>query len=151
MIRDLAVKKNKNGFYDIYFENGDYGLTSGIETAIWISLFCNKKDPENENWESNNGWVGDQLNDDGFEIGSLLWKLKQANLDDDAIIEAQDEAEDCLIWLKDGGYASNISVSIIKNLDNGIKIDIILTRNNDIEENISFNLWSNTVNIKNEL
>lgn len=146
MIRDLALILTSDGYYDISFANGDFKLTEGLDTAIWMSIFCEKRDPEVTEWQAQKGWVGDQLNDDGFELGSLLWTLNQSRLDDDTIVEAQSIIEDSLQWLLDQNYAKEISVSIYKNLANtGLIANIELIRNDDVKENLSFDLWNKTI------
>ena len=146
MIRDLTLTITEDGYYDISFANGDFKLTEGLETAIWMSIFCEKRDPEAVDWQAQKGWVGDQLNDNGFELGSLLWTLNQSASDEDLIDEVQSIVEDCLEWMLTNNYASEIEVSIVKNLDNnGFIVNINLTRNGNISENLSFNLWNKTI------
>lgn len=146
MIKDLALTLTEDGYYDISFEDGDFKLEEGLKTAIWMSIFCEKRDPEVVDWQAQRGWVGDQLNDDGFQIGSLLWTLNQSRLDDDTIIEAQSIIEDCLEWLITQNYATDVNVSIYKNLDKtGLLANIELIRNDNIKENLSFDLWNKTI------
>jgi phage gp46-like protein len=146
MIKDLALVLTKGGYYDISFDNGDFKLTEGLETAIWMSIFCEKRDPEIIDWQAQKGWVGDQLNDDGFQIGSLLWTLNQSKSDDETIIEAQSIIEDCLEWLLTQNYANEVIVSIYKNLaQTGLIANIDLIRNDNVKENLSFDLWNKTI------
>tara|TARA_R110000868_G_C10972986_1_gene771135 strand:- start:27336 stop:27791 length:456 start_codon:yes stop_codon:yes gene_type:complete len=146
MIKDLALIKTEDGYYDISFEGGDFKLTEGLETAIWLSIFCEKRDPEITDWQAQRGWVGDQLNDNGFQLGSLLWTLNQSAIDEDFISDAQSIIEDCLQWMETENYASEIEVSIVKNLDNtGFIAKINLTRNDNVSENLSFDLWTKTI------
>lgn len=144
MLKDLKLKQNEFGVYDFYFENGDFALESGLETAIIVSLFSDKRDDEATDWKNKGGWVGNQLNDNGFEIGSLIWTLNRSNDDSETEILLEDYTRDALQWLLDNNYAKEIDVSIIKNLE-GFIINITITNNNNIKENLAFDLFKQTL------
>lgn len=93
-------------------ENGFVKLTDGLETAVFISLFTNKRARPSDREVDRRGWWGDvharQQND---QIGSWLWLLRRRNVSDPQTIRlAKLYAEDSLQWLKSDGLAKRISV-----------------------------------------
>ena len=43
-IKDLKLNKNSDGIFDISFENGDLGLTGGLETSFMMTIYCQKRE-----------------------------------------------------------------------------------------------------------
>ena len=146
-IKDLKLTKDSNGNFDISFENGDFALTEGLETSFIMTIFCQKRDDSIEDPLSRGGWVGNELNEDGFEQGSLIWTQFQANLDDDTINICQNYLEDAFQWYIEKGIAKEIDVLVEKNLDNdALTATITATRNDNTEFVQYYDLWINTIN-----
>ena len=144
-IKDLKLQKNSNGIYDISFTDGDFTLDDGLETSFLMTCYCQRRNDEIEDPRSRGGWAGNQLNEDGFEQGSLVWTLFQARADEDTVNLAQNYLEDAFQWYLDQGIAKELNIEI--SLDNEkmlAKIDI--TRNDDKKFTLYYDLWINTVN-----
>tara|TARA_R110000868_G_scaffold188800_2_gene431609 strand:+ start:329 stop:778 length:450 start_codon:yes stop_codon:yes gene_type:complete len=146
-IKDLKLIKDTNGNYDISFESGDFALTNGLETSFLMTIFCQKRDETAEDPRSRGGWIGNELNDGGFEQGSLIWTLYQSRLDDDIVNICQNYLEDAFQWYIDDGIAKEINIEVEKTLDNqGLKATIVALRNDNTEFTQNYDLWTNTIN-----
>lgn len=97
--------------------NGDLKHEDGLETAVIISLFTNRRakvdddlpDPNNPDRQ---GWWGDQLNPEveGDQIGSRLWLLKRSKTIEDALIDSKLYAEESLEWMIEDNVATKIEI-----------------------------------------
>ena len=146
-IKDLKLTKDDNGNYDISFTNGDFTLTEGLETSFLMTIFCQKRDETIEDPRSRGGWIGNELNDDGFEQGSLVWTLYQSNLTDDTINICQNLLEDAFNWYIEKGIAKEINIDVQKTLDKeGLTATITAVRNDNTEFVQYYDLWINTIN-----
>lgn len=148
-VKDLALTLHKEGslkgIYDISFTDGDFTLDAGLETSMMITCYCQKRDESIEDPRSRGGWAGNQLNQNGFEQGSLAWTLFQARADEDSKILAQNYLEDAFQWYLDQGIAKELDVEVI--LDNEkMTAKITLTRNDDTQFVQYYDLWVETVN-----
>jgi phage gp46-like protein len=143
---DIALKKNKNGIYDISIENGDLLGVDSFNTALQISLFSDQRADASEQPVNylRRGFWGDILNDVvGFEIGSKLWQLSQTRATQLVANKAETIVREALAWLIEDGHLSNVLVTSELESDN-ITINIVLVRYNNIVESKSFKLWENT-------
>jgi len=146
-IKDLKLHQDANGNWDISFVNGDFALTEGLETSFLITIFCQKRDDTIEDPRSRGGWIGNELNSDGFEQGSLLWTLYQSNLDQDNINICENLLEDAFNWYIEKGIAKEININVQKTLDKeGLTATITAIRNDNTEFVQYYDLWINTIN-----
>jgi phage gp46-like protein len=107
---DIKIIWNNDFFEgDIGLDLGDLILEDGIETAVLMSLFSDRRateedslpDPSNTDLK---GWWGDQVADfPGDEIGSLLWLLSRSKTTQDTLVKAEAYVKDALQWLIDDG------------------------------------------------
>jgi len=146
-IKDLKLHQDANRNWDISFTNGDFTLTEGLETSFLMTIFCQKRDETIEDPRSRGGWIGNELNDDGFEQGSLVWTLYQSALDDDTVNICQNLLEDAFEWYIQKGIAKEINIDVEKTLDKeGLTATITAVRNDNTEFVQYYDLWINTVN-----
>lgn len=137
---------NDSGYYDISFTNGDFTMTRGLETALLMSVYCDKRADVSEipAPELRRGWWGNTVLGYGnYEIGSKLWLLEQARKDNVTLGLAKTYTADCLQWLIVDNLAKEIRVDssfIINGLK--IEVDIVVSQNKTISE--SYELWQNT-------
>jgi phage gp46-like protein len=145
MPKDILLNKD-SGYLDIGFTNGDLTLTSGFETALVMSLFCEKRATVAEvpRLELRRGWWGNTVSDySNYEIGSKLWLLDQSRNDPTALNLAKTYSADGLSWLLTDKYCTKIEVEsnyVINNLE----ITITLYRSNNVTINSSYKIWDNT-------
>lgn len=143
-IKDIKLTQDLDGVYDISFTNGDFTLDSGLETSMMITCYCQKRDESIEDPQSRGGWAGNQLNQDGFEQGSLAWTLFQSRADEDVQNLAQNYLEDAFAWYLEEGIAKELNVEIILDKEKMIAT-ITLTRNDDTQFVQYYDLWLETV------
>lgn len=143
---DVLVEKDERGLFDLAIgSNGDFNTTAGFETALAMSLGEERRADSSEvvRPELRRGWWGNELNDDGFEIGSKLWLLEQARLNQNTANAAVDHAKKGLQWLVEDGHLKDVQASSLFT-KNGIELSIKLLRSNSPAESVSYQLWSNT-------
>lgn len=146
-IKDLKLHKNSDGIFDIYFENGDFALTGGLETSFMMTIYCQKREDSIEDPRSRGGWIGNELNENGFEQGSLVWTLYQEKLDDDTVNICQNYLEDAFQWYIDRGIAKEIDIIVEKDIDlEKLTATITAVRNDNTEFVQYYDLWINTIN-----
>lgn len=96
------------------------GLTAkrGLHTAVVIQLFSDRRLPEgvaalDDLDPDPRGWWGDSVDrqDDEDEIGSLLWTLRRAPLDNDTVLRAIDYAQQALAVIVRQGAVARFTVA----------------------------------------
>lgn len=104
---------------DFSFDDAAQDLDSdtGLETAVLISLFTDRRAKEDDVLpDSSNldrrGWWGDLGSPevDGDQIGSRLWLLSREKTLEAVLIRAKEYAQESLAWLMDDGVAESIEV-----------------------------------------
>ena len=82
---DLALTWNNGiGSGDLCVVGADLLADGGLQTAVLVSLFSDRRVREDElqpGVSTRRGWWGDRLSDDNDEIGSRLWLLRQGEAD----------------------------------------------------------------------
>ena len=76
MTQDIKLFQDGNNNWDISFENGDFTLTQGLDTSIYMSIFCEKRASNNEvpNSILRRGHFSNEFSRvENFEVGSKLW------------------------------------------------------------------------------
>jgi phage gp46-like protein len=145
MPADILLNNNAQ-YWDISFTDGDFTLTYGFETALLMSLFCEKRASKSEvpNLALRRGWWGNTVGDwDNYEIGSKLWLLDQARSNPASLNLAKTYSADGLSWLLTDSYCTKIDIDTSYTINN-MNIDITLYRSNDQTINNSYKLWNNT-------
>jgi phage gp46-like protein len=144
---DLALIQDANGQFDIGIDpdTGDFLLTDGFDTALVMSLFCERRADESEvpTAELRRGWWGNTVGPEGFEIGSKLWLLDQSRKIQATLNRAEDYTREALQWFIDDGHLVSFDVSAIFS-SNGITLNIKLNRSNSATESRSYQIWENT-------
>lgn len=111
---DIAIEF-KGDHFDIEVLNGDLKQDDGLETAIIISLFSNRRVTAEElptSHDNKQGYWADQfadaLND---KTGSRLWTLQREKRQVEVLRRAEDYARESLGWLIEDGVASSVLAS----------------------------------------
>lgn len=143
---DVALKKTSSGYYDVSIgEDGDVVKTDSFDTALLLSIFCERRADASEVPEPQRrrGWIGNLFG--AVEYGSKLWLLYQARLTVNNVNRARGYLEQALSWLVDFGYLRRVVVQTRRDLDTGSLIaDIQLQRFDDKIDERSYTLWDNT-------
>lgn len=108
---DIALDVVDNCF-DIVVEDGDLKADDGLETAVAISVFTDKRieDDELPDLEDDKrGWWGDSLPDvPNDQIGSRLWLLERGKRTTEVLRRSEDYIEESLQWMVEDGVASSV-------------------------------------------
>jgi len=126
MAIDLKINNTK-GYWDLDIENGDFAITDSLDTAIYMSVFCEKRAEKISNQMNKRGHFTNQFAPvSGYQVGSLLWLYtEQAKNTDSNLSLIQSSVKDGLKWLIDDKIISKIDVSANKT-ETGVNIEIAL-------------------------
>lgn len=143
---DLALTQDSNGGFDISIDpdTGDFQLVDGFETALTMSLFCERRADASEvlTAELRHGWWGNEVGPEGFEIGSKLWLLYQSRRVQKTLNDATDFARKGTQWLVDD--TELVSIDVSSTFNTGLELNLKLNRSNSATESKSYQLWENT-------
>ena len=129
MARDIKFKQNNQGQWDIDFVNGDFEMTQGLDTAIYLSVLAEKRASPSQVTEPTlrRGHFTNEFSDiEGYEVGSLLWLYTQQSkntLSNLSLIESA--VQDGLKWLVEDKIVSKVEVVATKQ-NTGVNIGITL-------------------------
>lgn len=119
MAEDIKIIWDNDTFEgDIEYNNGDLTRELGLETAVLMSLFTDRRasvDDElpDSNSDDRKGWWGDQVVvEEGDQIGSKLWLLSRGKTDQDTMIKAEGYAKEALQWLLDDEVSAKNEVTV---------------------------------------
>jgi phage gp46-like protein len=127
--------------YDFHLdENGDIGTADQLDTAMLMSVFCERRASPSEMQppELRRGWIGNSATP-GFEIGSKLWLYEQARLTRSTLNGIAAEALAGLKWLIEDGIALDMEASM--SIDG---LTVAITRPNSEVATRFYNLWEGT-------
>jgi phage gp46-like protein len=150
MAIDLIMNKSK-GYFDFEIANGDFKATYGLDSALLMSIYLDKRADKSEisRPELRRGWWGNLVNNFvNYEIGSKLWLLSQARKDNNTLNLVKTYAYDCLKWMIEDQIASKIDVSSSYQNESLI-LTIVIYRNQNIIISNVYVLWDNTLFIAN--
>ena len=102
---------------DIDIVNDDLAPDDGLETAVIISIFSDRRvsDEDLPDLETNKrGWWGDSIsaipND---QIGSRLWLMEREKRTTETLRRSEEFIEEGLAWMLEDGVADSVDVSSI--------------------------------------
>ena len=115
----------QNPNWDISTSGGDVVTDSGLQTAVYISLFTDAYDPD----ANAGGYWGDTVDDQ--PNGSRLWTLARSVIDDNLPAKIEAICEEALQWLIDNNIAQSVDVTatvVGPNNPNAVSIQINITQ-----------------------
>ena len=139
---DILVQWNNSiGAGDICIVGADLGNDDGLETAVLLSLFTDRRVrpeelPPGVSWRR--GWWGDGLNDDQDQSGSKLWLLHRAKRTPDLLVRARGYASEALAWLVADGVATALDVATTYTPAGWLSIGISITLPDDSRQEFQF-------------
>lgn len=114
-IKIIWDSENNQGSLALDAGNLDLSTDEGLQTAVIISLFTDRRADDEElpaETTSKRGWWGDSLSDiDGDKIGSKLWLLWREKELNSVAVRAEEYARESLEWLIDTKVASQVDVT----------------------------------------
>lgn len=126
MALDFKLNQSK-GYWDLDIENGDFAKTDSLDTALYMSVFCEKRANKISEPTLRRGHFSNQFNlVSGYEVGSLFWLYTEQAKNTDSILTLIESAvTDGLRWLIDDGIISKTNVRATKS-NTQVNIDIEL-------------------------
>ena len=129
MSRDIKFTQDSNGDWDINFTNGDFEMTEGLDTALYLSVFSNKRASASQVTESilRRGHFTNEFSQvAGYEVGSLLWLYtEQAKNTSNILSLIEGSVYDGLKWMIEDKIISKIDIAASKS-GTGVTLEIDL-------------------------
>jgi len=129
MAIDLKFKQDSNGDWDIDFANGDFELTDGLDSAVYMSVFCEKRASSSQVSEPNlrRGHFTNEFSKiEGYQIGSLFWLYTQQAKNTDSNLRLLEGAvSDGLAWMIEDNIFSKVKVKATRSIST-IQLEIEL-------------------------
>ena len=145
---DLSVERDADGIYDLVIEDGDFKKTGGMDSAIFISLFTDRRAHVDEVSDpmKRRGWSGTQFtNNREGNKGSGLWLYEQRRLDQDTVEGVKIESYQALYWTINDQIVKDIQVNVIPSpADRSAELQIKMNGRNSGVTNYSYQLWAAT-------
>lgn len=131
---DLALTwAAKTGDADLSLIDSDLASDLGLETAVMLSLFCDRRAdvddvPPSGDPRDRRGWWADQFADvTGDRIGSRLWLLDRAKATNEAGLRAREYVLEALAWMVEDRVVASIEADVTLT-GGGLLIDLALQR-----------------------
>lgn len=125
--------------FDLVVENDDIAIEDGLQTAVIISMFSDRR-AELEDLsrpETNQrGYWADRLEDTVDRWGSLLWLFARSKVIQESANAAKEYVENSLEWMIEDGIAQQVNVET--ELVSSERIDISIEIVRPVGENVSF-------------
>lgn len=137
----------RGGIFDLAIVDGDLEGDDGMETAVLISLFTDRRaedgDELPDNTTDRRGWWADAFSDvEGDLVGSRLWLLSRSKHLPEVAVQAEGYAAEALQWMIDDGISESITVSAEWIDPQTLALKVEITRPARTPLSFSFdNLW----------
>lgn len=112
---DLQVREDDEGIFDLVLDGDDFAIEEGVETALIVSLFSDRRAASDEVSDplKRRGWIGNQVAEvPGDNFGSGLWLYDQSRLDPQSANGLRLEAMQALEWMIDEGLATDVEAAV---------------------------------------
>lgn len=130
--------------FDLRIKEGDLEADNGLETAVAISLFTDKRVSEEDRPDlekDQRGWWGDMFPEvDLDKIGSRLWTLDRSKTNNETLRRSEELCKEALNWMLEDGLASAIIINSEYNDSKNLIVDIEISRPDKDSERFSV-LW----------
>jgi phage gp46-like protein len=129
----LLVWNPQLGIADLAIANGDIVTDAGLETAVLISLFTDRRasagDALAAPQDDPRGWWGDMFPDvEGDYIGSRLWLLAREKNETPVATRAEEYAAEALQWMIEDRVVSGIGAVATQPGDGMLLLEIKIDR-----------------------
>lgn len=133
-LADLALTwSNMSGDSDLSMIDSDLASDRGLETAIILSLFTDRRAepddvPPSGDPNDRRGWWADQFAAVlGDKFGSRLWLLDRSTRNNETVLRAKEYSLEALNWMLEDRVVDGTDVTI-ETTDNGITIEVEVRR-----------------------
>lgn len=154
---DIALVWNDTlGEGDLNYEDNDFELEEGFATAVFISLFTDRRAEDDDilpdpNSTDKRGFWGDQIlpDEEGDQIGSRLWLLDRSKTIEENLGQAEIYMEEALQWMVDDAVVVKFEATAERlKLNTGTDImalSVNLFKKDGTTESFTYNYeWENT-------
>lgn len=143
---EIKIQKTAAGMYDMSIDplTGDLTNETSFDTDVEMSLFTDRRADASQIMqpEKRRGWFGDLFTTlDGYQIGSHLWLLSQARVNQDTVNKAIDFITQSLKWITDYNFGQRVSVTGTITGTNSIQINVNVYVDNNLVKSYTFKLW----------
>lgn len=129
----MDIRLNGNGYgWDIGLDGKNLSTDSGLETAVVISLFTDRRaesdDALPDGSGDRRGWWADAYSEyENDRIGSRLWLLAREKTLPSVLERAKEYVQEALAWMIEDGLAAEINVYAERGRNDilGLSIDIV--------------------------
>jgi phage gp46-like protein len=145
MTTDIEFLKDSNGDYDLQLDkNGDIKTNDFFDTSILYSIYGERRAEASEvpSPRLRRGWIGSEFED--YENGSKIWLYYQSKITRTILNEIESEAENCLKWMIEDGYAIGVIQATAAIETFGISLEIKIQRPDSEVDQRYFELWQKT-------
>jgi phage gp46-like protein len=122
----------KDRCFALNLQNGDLEADDGLETAVSISLFTDKRVSNDElpsGQTSKRGWFGDLFGSvDQDKIGSKLWLLERSKRTNETLRKFEDYSREALQWLIEDGVCDSIEIAASYDSNKHLSCEINISR-----------------------
>ena len=142
----IFLPSDEGGVFDIQFDSeGDIKTKDGFDAAIITSLYTNQRADSSEvpDPRMRQGWAGNELNPDGFELGSKLWLYKQQRRTPTVVAKIEVAAQESLQWFVTDGLLDSITAKAVLTAT-GVDLTVTMVRFNSQVDHRHFTLWDGT-------
>lgn len=147
--QDADLIQHSSGGFDLQIDSdGDIQTVDSFWPDLIVSLHSDKRADASEVIRAylRRGWIGNELNEDGFQIGSKLWLFEQERVTQGTLNALRSEAANCLQWLVTDGYAISVTAEADQNVTLGsVDLTITITVSGGDEFRTTFQMWRNTI------
>lgn len=133
-LADLALTWSiATGDADLALIDADLASDIGLETAVMLSLYCDRRAepddlPPSDDARDRRGWWADQFADvPGDLIGSRLWLLDRAKATNETVLRAREYVREALAWMIEDRVIAGLDVEVTMTPD-GLMIALGLQR-----------------------
>lgn len=134
-LADLSLTwQSATGDADLSMIDSDLASDPGLETAVILSLFTDRraKDddvPPSGDPNDRRGWWGDQFLDvEGDRYGSRLWLLDRSKLNSETLKLADEYCREALAWMVEDRVVASVGVLVERAAADRMTITITLAR-----------------------
>lgn len=148
MAIDLKFNQDSLGKWHLDTENGDLKKTDSLDTAIYISLFGEKRASISQVSEPTlrGGHFSNEFSEvPGYEEGCLFWLYtSQATLTDKVLAKINDSVRNGLKWMVEDKIITKVN-SVVTKVNGGVNIEVNI-KNGFEKDSKYYNLFVNLTN-----
>ena len=113
---DIRIAWDVNhGRFALAAAGDDLATDPGLETAVIISLFTDRRAGEHDELPATEsdrrGWWGNDYEEAGYEVGSKLWLLRREKQMASVVLRAEEYAREALRWMLRDRVARGVKVT----------------------------------------